>query len=153
MHNSSYFPGAGDVWFSLRNTTYQNNSCVALENIGEGDDALLCMTNLASCCQSSNEGSWFFPNGSKVYHFEDFNTSRGQMLVRLNRRRVRVEGIYRCEILNSTNVTLTIFIGVYNASAGESALLFSSNIIIFHCIYVAKECIRKTVLISFVHSM
>ena len=39
----SSFPGAGDVWFSLRNTTYQNKSIVLLEDIGEGDDdAVLC---------------------------------------------------------------------------------------------------------------
>ena len=39
----SSFQGACDVWFSLRNTTYQTNSIVMLEDIGEGDDdALLC---------------------------------------------------------------------------------------------------------------
>ena len=37
-------PGAGNVSFSLNGTTYQNNSLVTLENIGEGDDALLCLT-------------------------------------------------------------------------------------------------------------
>ena len=48
------------------NTTYQN-SCVALEDIGKGDDALLCMTNLTPCCQSPNEGKWFFPNRTGVF--------------------------------------------------------------------------------------
>ena len=52
VHSIEYsnFPGTGDVWFSLNGTTYQNNSCVTLEDIGEGDDALLCVTNLTACC-------------------------------------------------------------------------------------------------------
>ena len=68
----SLFPCAG-VWFSLRGTTYQNNSCVTLEDIGEGDDALLCMTNLSACCRppyiknsETKLGKWFFPNGTAV---------------------------------------------------------------------------------------
>ena len=37
----TYFPlGAGNLTFSLKNTTYQNNSLVALEDIGEGE--MLC---------------------------------------------------------------------------------------------------------------
>ena len=52
----SSFPGAGDVWFSLRNTTYQNNSIVTLEDIGEDDDALVCITNLSACCRRSYTG-------------------------------------------------------------------------------------------------
>ena len=40
---------AGDVWFSLNGTTYQNNSIVTLEDIGEGGDALLCVTDVTDC--------------------------------------------------------------------------------------------------------
>ena len=65
--------GAGDVWFSLSGTIYQNNSNVTLEDIGEGDDALLCMTNFTACCTSnftgtvSTLGNWFFPNGTRIF--------------------------------------------------------------------------------------
>ena len=41
------------------------------------------------------------------------------MVVRLHRRRDGEEGIYRCEIPDSMNVTQTIYIGVYSASTGE----------------------------------
>ena len=34
-------PIAGDVWFSLNGTIYQNNSIVTLEDICEGDAALI----------------------------------------------------------------------------------------------------------------
>ena len=122
-------PCAGDVWFSLRGTTYLNNSCVPLEDIGEGNDALLCMTNFAACCRPpytgeywSALGNWFFPNGTSVpasYSLSDFYRTRGEMVVRLNRIRGGEEGIYRCDIPDSTNVTQTLYIGIYTASSGE----------------------------------
>ena len=120
-----YIVGAGDVWFSLNGTTYQNNSCVALEEIGEGNDALSCRTNFTACCTrytGESVGNWFFPNGIRVptsaYRWGLYR-SRGQMMVLLNRRRGGVAGIYRCEIPDSMNVTQTIYIGVYIAGTGE----------------------------------
>ena len=106
-----------------------------LEDIGEDDVALLCMTNLTACCRSSKTGvngstfgNWFFPNGTRVPsevvnetsgETWDFYRDRGQMVVRMNRRRGEVEGIYRCEIPDTMNVTRTIYIGVYSISTGE----------------------------------
>ena len=125
----SSFPGAGDVWITLRNTTYQNNSNVFLEDIGDGDDALLCMTNLAACCRLPYTGSnmsvlgnWFFPNGTRVPSASTnsgFFRSRGQMVVHLHRIRGGEEGIYRCVIPDTMNVNQTIYIGVYSISRGE----------------------------------
>ena len=122
-----FFPGAGDVWFSLKGTTYQNNSNVILEDIDEGADALLCMTNLTTCCGvadggESVRGNWFFPNGTRVPgHSEkwDFYRTRGQMMVYLGRRRGEAEGIYHCEIPDTFGFIQTIYIGVYSASTGE----------------------------------
>ena len=127
----TYFPGEGDVWFSLRNKTYQNNSSVPLEDIGENDIALLCRTNLSACCTDkltgtgSASGDWIFPNGTRVPSMivdQQRNLvyrTRGHSVVRLNRRRGGVEGIYRCDIPDSTNVTQSIYIGVYTADTGE----------------------------------
>ena len=123
------FPGAGDVWFSFNGTTYQNNSIVRLEDIGEGDNVLLCRTNQTACCRppytsemGSVSGNWFFPNGTRVPSVNTkwgFYRTRGQMVVRMYRRRGGVEGIYRCEIADALNVTQTIYIGVYSANTGE----------------------------------
>ena len=118
---------AGDVWFSLNGTTYQNNSLVTLEDIGEEDDALLCITDLTTCCHGTGEngsgiGDWFFPNGTKVLGTgEQWNLYRNRknMSVLLSRRRGGEDGIYHCEIPVSMNVTQTIYIGVYTASTGE----------------------------------
>ena len=102
-----------------------------LEDIGEGDDdALLCITNQTACCRSQDGtvlGNWFFPNGTRVPSAGmnwDISRSRGQMVVSMYRRRGGVEGIYRCEIPDTLNVTQTIYIGVYSASTGEWSILF-----------------------------
>ena len=127
----SSLPGVADVWFSLNGTIYQNNSVVTLENIGEGDDALHCITNLRNCCRLSHTdqpvlGNWFFPNGTRVPSSDsewDFHRDRGQSVVHLHRRRGGEEGIYRCEIPDIEHVTQTIYIGVYT---GEPPLIYWS---------------------------
>ena len=116
------------VWFSLNGTTYQNNSCVALEDIGKGDDALLCVANLTACdFTRTSLGNWFFPNGTRVPNMTVNDTSgeqwdfyrTGGETVHLNRRRGGEEGIYRCERPDSMNVIQTIYIGVHTAGTGE----------------------------------
>ena len=128
----SSFPAA-----VLRGTPYQNNSIVTLEDIGEGDDALLCITNRTACCRPPyTAGNWFFPNGSRVPSSGDqwgFHRTRGQMVVRLNRRRGGEEGIYRCEIPDAMNVNQMIYIGVYSASTGEWSILFWSYAVLMFC--------------------
>ena len=107
----------GDVRFSLNGTIYQNNSIITLEDIGEGDDGLLCITDLRNCCQSAQigmnvaYGNWFFPSGNRVTGEttvngtqSDFYGDRGASVVRLNHRRGGEDGIYRCEIPDTTNV-------------------------------------------------
>ena len=117
------------VRFLLNGTTYHNNSIVTLEDIGEGDDALLCLTDLTACCRppftsigQQASGSWFFPNGTRVPSsvFQwDIHRTRGQSVVRLERRRGGEEGIYSCIIPDTMNVIQNLYIGVYSASTGE----------------------------------
>ena len=115
--------------FSLRGTTYQNNSLVTLEDIGEWDDALLCLTDKTACCKHPFTGemglalgNWFFPNGTGVPseggHW-DFFRARGQMVVHLHRRRGGVNGIHHCVAPDAMNITQTIYIGVYTADTGK----------------------------------
>ena len=105
---------------------------MTLDDIGENDTALLCMTNFAACCgqdykdeNGSIIGNWFFANGSKVPRNTtcrglcDFYIDTHHMMVRMNRREGGMEGIYWCEIPNSMNITQTIYIGVYTADIGE----------------------------------
>ena len=100
---------------------------MTLEDIGSNNtDSLLCITNLTACCRNSDSstpsGSWFLPNGTKVgdeNNGSDFYRVRGHMVVRMHRKEGGEDGIYRCEIPDSMNVTQNIYIGVYNTNTGE----------------------------------
>ena len=102
---------------------------MSLEDIGEGDGTLLCITNLTTCCRPPHTdemggiiGNWFFPNGTRVPNSGknwDFHRTRGQMVIHMHRRRGGVDGIFRCVIPDAENITQSIYIGVYSASTGE----------------------------------
>ena len=127
----------------LNGTTYQNNSIVILKEIGEGDDALLCITNQTACCQPPYTedmgpalGNWYLPNGTRLHcdtvndtssEMLDFYKSGDQRVVRMNRRRGGVDGIYCCVVPDAVNVSSTILcIGVYTASTGEWSIMIGS---------------------------
>ena len=121
-------PGPGNVNFSLNGTTYQNNSIVSLEDIGEGGDALLCVTDQIACCRHTDNGNgsvignWFFPNGTRVPSINmqwGFRRTRGQSVVRLQRIKGGEDGIYHCEIPAAFDIIQMVYIGVYTASTGE----------------------------------
>ena len=100
---------------------------MTLEDVGKHFDALLCITDLTACCRRFGLGNWFFPNGTRVPSSIvdengtqwDFYRTRHQIVVRMNRRRGGVTGIYSCVIPDIMNVTQTIYLGLYNASTGE----------------------------------
>ena len=117
---------------------YQNNSLVALRDIGEGDDALLCLTNNIMCCARAQVpgggilGNWLYPNETRVVNAGErweFYRNRGQSVVRLHRRRGGVTGIYRCVIPDTAGVDQTLYIGVYTASTGKP-LVFGKSFIL-----------------------
>ena len=131
-----FFSGTGEgVRFWLRGTTYQNNSLVTLEEIGEWEDALFCVTDQPACCRppyyTGAIGNWLFPNGSGIPSSLgqwDFFRTRGQMIVNMHRRRGGVNGIYSCLIPDARNVIPTIYIGVYTADTGEWYILKSQKV-------------------------
>ena len=91
---------------------------MALEDIGEGNNTLLCVANQTACYKQPAKGNWYFPNGTRVLSSGeqwDFYRTRDQMVVRLNRREGGEDGIHRCEIPDSMDVTQNISIGVYLA--------------------------------------
>ena len=99
-----------------------------MEDIGENNDtALLCITNQTDTNSSIALGNWFFPNQTRVPALGDIFRTRGQMVVRMHRRRGGEEGIYRCEIPDAMNGTQSIYIGVYSISTGEWLILYCST--------------------------
>ena len=120
-----------DITFQLSGVFYANNSNVAIGDIGEGDNALLCQTNNTQCCRGSDNpnggplGEWYFPDGTPVPDGTDASRdifrSRASSVVRLNRRNNATSptGVYRCEIPDASGTNQNIFVelqaGTFNS--------------------------------------
>ena len=105
-----------------------NHGFILLDNIGESSNSLLCLTDNRMRCARAQVpgfgilGDWYYPNGTGVANIGvmwEFYRRRGLSVVRLNRRRGGVTGIYFCVIPDAAGVDQTMFIGVYTASTGE----------------------------------
>ena len=98
-----------------------------LSNIGEGRNALFCLTDRTQCCTSLEQGGWRFPNSIFVSLDDtslNFYQSRGYSSVRLNRMSdaVAPTGIFTCTIpTNQSETNTNLSIGVYN-DANEGVL-------------------------------
>jgi hypothetical protein len=98
---------------------------VVLGNIGEGSDALYCLTNRTQCCGIStggaNRGIWKFPDGSNVGDgtTTDVYFTRGFSSLLLNRRSSAVvpTGAYRCLIPDAGGGSFTSRILTVTVSA------------------------------------
>ena len=131
-----------EVGFTFKGAALNNNSLVTAEDIGEGDDALRCMTDNTSCCRRpyTNSlsqkalGNCFFPNGTRVPSSGegwDFHRTRGHMVVLLQRRRGGEDGVYSCVLPDKDGNDQSTYIGVYTEGAGEWYM--------HTCSYVAKR--------------
>ena len=103
----------------LHGRTYLNNTIVLMGDIGEGENALHCVTESTDCCHSitSVRAEFYYPNNSLV----SFKASgdllyrnRGPQVVRLNRRNdvLSPTGRYRCEIPDSTGMIQNSYINI-----------------------------------------
>ena len=117
-----------DRGFFLDGTFLSNNSIVLLSDIGEGSNALFCLTDRTQCCTTEAgdaRGSWRFPNGPSVTRDNanlDFYAIRGYSSIHLNRRSdaLAPTGIYICRLPDEeTGSGRNLSIGVYDdASKG-----------------------------------
>ena len=142
-----------ELGFFLDGTFLSNNSIVLLRDIGEGSQALFCLTNRTQCCTTEAgfyRGGWRFPNATTVILDDsslDFYRVRGFSSVRLNRMSDAVArtGIFTCRIpTDQSVVNINMYIGVYD-DAGEGVLgmhcllcmsHYISTIRFTHCITV-----------------
>ena len=102
----------------LNSDSYGNNSALILTDIGEGDNALICLSDSTQCCRGADNpnggtplGNWYFPDGSVVRNSDmggDIYIARDTSEVRLNRRNNAQSpgGVYRCEARGNTQTTL-----------------------------------------------
>ena len=100
---------------------------VNLTDIGEGYNALHCLTNFTTCCRGADGGSageWFLPGQISLVvdvnapnaGTESFTKSRGPSTVLLNHRTSSVvgpTGLYTCQVPDGSGTNRTLYIGVY----------------------------------------
>ena len=103
--------------FVLRGQPLANNSVIALSDVGELANALLCRTNLTNCCGTlpNRFGQFYYPSGAPVpinNERQGFYRNRGDQEIRLHRRSgvVSPTGKYRCEIPDSNMILQNLFI-------------------------------------------
>ena len=128
----------------LNGAIIPNHGFVLLDNIGESSNSLRCLTNNTACCGRAQSpymdilGDWYYPNDTVVANTGngwEFYRNRGQSVVRLNRRRDGVDGIYRCVIPDAEGVNQIMFIGVYTANTGNNKtnLVNCPLTLVYHC--------------------
>ena len=105
--------------FSLGGRTYPNNSPVLLWDVGEGDDALMCLTDSPQCCSTppNRHGEFYYPSGEKVLTLgsgDGFYRNRGDQLIRLNRKEGVTSpiGRFHCQLLDASGEMQNIFINI-----------------------------------------
>ena len=125
------------VGFLLNDSHSGNKSVVSLDEIGEGGDALVCLTNNFSCCEEMTVGIWYFPNSSQVPlghqgSGHDVYVTRGPSLVRLHQRRNSMlpAGLFHCKIPDTSGINQSIYVGIYPDHPGAGILLTVNCIII-----------------------
>ena len=113
-----------DVGFLHNGTLLSNNSVMLFSDIGEGGEALYCLTERIQCC-SAESGQWRLPDNSAVSEntSSDLYQGRGASFVALKRRSnvMSPTGVYTCMILDSMNVLRTLSIGLYDI--GKSSVV------------------------------
>ena len=131
-----------ELSFFHHGTLLPNNSIVLLRDIGEGSEALFCLTPSTNCCTS--RGAWRLASGSSVSESasSNFYFSRGNSILLLNRRSSATgpTGIFRCLVpLSNTpgSPAQTLYVGIYqNQGVGSytqylklwvRSLIFSSG--------------------------
>ena len=95
---------------------------MAVDDIGQGDNALLCNTNKTNCCDRVHglAGEWYFPNGARVQtegaakaSHDYFFRNRGQRVIRLNRVNNPLErGQFQCKVPNAEEEMQTLHINI-----------------------------------------
>ena len=105
------------VYFELSGNVYLNNSAVSLQEVGEGDNALICKTNKQDCCGTppNRFGEFYYPSGDMVpirNRQDKFYRQRGDSEIYLNRRADTLSptGTYSCVIPDAAGIIQTLYI-------------------------------------------
>ena len=99
----------------MNGQTYANSTAISIAEVGEGANAVLCRTDLTTCCREQKQGNWTYPNGTVVNNNgsgDDIYRDRRDMVVRLHRRNnaTTPTGQYCCEVPTMDNPSSIICI-------------------------------------------
>ena len=130
----------------LKGRIIPNNTILDINEVGEGDQALFCLTNLTACCRRPDTinmtgaiGNWLYSNGENIPNLNTvqqgtdlglFYDNRGMSAVRLNRLGTGVrplevgEGLLQCFIPDDSGELQDLFVGVY-ADSGKLMITLS----------------------------
>ena len=119
-----------DVYLSLNGSIIPNHGYVEISDISTaGDDtALLCITNRPPPTGKSHSGGhWVAPDGTRVDGTDvpGVRRNRDPIVVRLYRDTDTgppAEGIYQCQIRDSTPSLQTVHVGLYNGTGNKSLM-------------------------------
>ena len=100
---------------------------MSLEEIGEGNKALLCLTNSTSCCESTSQGGWFSPGPMATLITADMNdttsfyTHRDTSVIQLNKVNevTSSSGVFHCRIPAADGSEKIIYTGIYPNGDGR----------------------------------
>ena len=121
------------MYLSLNGDIIPNHGYVVISDIGftqsTDNTALICHTNRPATLSSNNYnsgGNWFAPDLTRV-NIDDvpgFTRNRGPMVVRLwrsiahNDYRPSAEGIYLCRVKDTSEISQTVYVGLFNRGNG-----------------------------------
>ena len=105
------------VYFELNGNVYLNNSAISLQEVGEGNNALICKTNKQDCCGTppNRFGEFYYPSGDVVpirNRQDKFYRQRGNSEIYLNRRADTFSptGTYSCVIPDAAGTIQALYI-------------------------------------------
>ena len=149
------------MYLSLNDDIIPNHGYVVISDIGSTDiTALICHTNHPAIYYSYNNytsgGNWFAPDLTRVNGDDvpGVTRNRGPMVVRLWRsilhddNRLSAEGMYLCKVKDTSEISQTVYVGLYNRGNGiyrvmlnftDEIPLFSGNIIIYDDVGLTVE--------------
>ena len=108
------FISCAGIRFILSGQRYSNNSRISLHSINEGENALVCKTDLVNCCgtEPNRFGEFYYPNGVQVPIQKLGHGFYRNHEVRLHQR----DGVttprsrFHCQILNASGDLQNIYI-------------------------------------------
>ena len=124
----------------LNGDRHGNNSIVDPDNIGEGNQALFCLTDRLNCCLSSGDvsaqGLWYdsndieYPNQAGLTDLTGFYRRRGESTLALNKMGEVDIGsgeMVRCELPNAAGIMQNIYIGLFPPDSGTATPLYATS--------------------------